>query len=198
MMQRYKQLTLNFGENEILTREDNDQALEISGRGNQLAPEDKAFHDWYRFILSYPAHLVSHYISEFNLHEGQTVLDPFCGTGTTLVEAKLRQIESIGLEANPIAHFATSTKTSWEIDPDQFLHIAKEIAAETVRILELQGINDNQLTDPKKVRDLQSLDEDQWKLLLRNSISHLPLHKALTLKRSSKHTIKKSVTTIFD
>ena len=48
--------------------------------------------DWYLvwqglppFVLSYPPHLVRHYISRFELDDKSAVLDPFCGTGTTLV-----------------------------------------------------------------------------------------------------------------
>jgi DNA modification methylase len=182
MMQHYKQLAFDLGLDQLLDNENSDLTLEMNGLGNQLAPEDKAFHDWYRFILSYPAHLVSHYITDFGLQKGQTLLDPFCGTGTTLVEAKLNQIESIGMEANPVAHFATSTKTNWEIEPDRFLQTAKGIAAETLRILDLQGINDTRPTDPKNVKELKSLGEEKEKLILRNSISPLPLHKALVLK----------------
>src|SRR5204863_5068723 len=55
---------------------------------NKLRIEDHAAHDWYRFVLSYPAHLVRTYIDRFALNSGKTVLDPFCGTGTTLVECK--------------------------------------------------------------------------------------------------------------
>jgi DNA modification methylase len=183
MMHRYKQLTFNFSQNDILTTEDNDQSLKINGYGNQLAPEDKAFHDWYRFILSYPAHLVSYYINDFGIQKGQTILDPFCGTGTTLVEARLNQIDSVGMEANPIAHFATSTKTNWAVDPDLFLHTARAIATEALRFLNQQGINDNQLTDAKNIKDLLSLGEEKEKLILRNSISPLPLHKALILQK---------------
>ena len=29
---------------------------------NRLAPDDRAVHDWYRFILSYPPHLVREYL----------------------------------------------------------------------------------------------------------------------------------------
>jgi len=57
---------------------------------NKLKPGDKAFHDWYRFVLSYPPHLVRDYLKQFELPDNATVLDPFCGTGTTLVEAKKR------------------------------------------------------------------------------------------------------------
>ena len=53
-----------------------------------LGTGDRAVHDWYRFILSYPPHLVREYLRKFELQRGQTVLDPFCGTGTTLVRSK--------------------------------------------------------------------------------------------------------------
>ena len=72
-----------------------------NGQANKLSTEDRAFHDWYRFVLSFPPHLVIKYIQNFQIQPGQVILDPFCGTGTTLVEAKLNGISSIGLESNP-------------------------------------------------------------------------------------------------
>lgn len=69
---------------------------------NKLRPEDRAAHDWYRFVLSYPPHLVRDYLERFGLGREQCVLDPFCGTGTTLVECKKRGVPSIGIEANPV------------------------------------------------------------------------------------------------
>ena len=59
---------------------------------NRLAPDDRAVHDWYRFILSYPPHLVREYLRRFQVDGSQRVLDPFCGTGTTLVECKKQGI----------------------------------------------------------------------------------------------------------
>jgi hypothetical protein len=54
---------------------------------NRLRADDRAAHDWYRFVLSFPAHLVRDYVERFGLAEtarnGATVLDPFCGTETT-------------------------------------------------------------------------------------------------------------------
>jgi hypothetical protein len=29
---------------------------------NKLSPKDRAVHDWYRFVLSFPPHLVRHYL----------------------------------------------------------------------------------------------------------------------------------------
>jgi hypothetical protein len=59
---------------------------ESNGRINRLDPQDRAFHDWYRFVLAFPPHLVRKYLQEFGADEHGVVLDPFCGTGTTLVE----------------------------------------------------------------------------------------------------------------
>ena len=55
---------------------------------NKLRQEDRAVHDWYRFVLSYPPHLVRNYLEQLGVSSTNTVLDPFCGTGTTLVECK--------------------------------------------------------------------------------------------------------------
>lgn len=44
--------------------------------------------------------------------EGDRVLDPFCGCGTTLVEAKLMGRDAIGTDINPIATHISRTKST--------------------------------------------------------------------------------------
>src|SRR5205807_3741831 len=83
---------------------------------NKLRIEDRAAHDWYRFVLSYPAHLVRDYIARFGVDSTQSVLDPFCDTGTTLVECKKLGISSIGIESNPMASLASRVKVDWKVD----------------------------------------------------------------------------------
>ena len=83
---------------------------------NKLGVEDRAVHGWYRFVLSFPPHLVDEYIARFNLDGNSRLLDPFCGTGTTLVQAKKRGIPSVGIEANPVASFASRVKIDWSPD----------------------------------------------------------------------------------
>jgi len=152
----------------------------ISNSNNSIAPQDRAIHDWYRFVLSYPPHLVRHYIRDFGLGEQSVILDPFCGTGTTLVEAKLNQIRAVGWEANPFPHFASTVKTDWNIASDELRMFAEQVSESTCAELANQGIDDWRLTFKPTVK-LRTLDEQAMRALIKNSISPLPLHKTLVL-----------------
>lgn len=153
---------------------------------NKLRVEDRSAHDWYRFVLSYPAHVVRTYVERFGLDAKHSVLDPFCGTGTTIVECKKLGIPSCGIEPNPMAVFASRTKVNWEVDADQLVAHAARIAKLTLKKLEEQGIQDEGALElfgrhTKPQADLRELAPELVKLLLTDSISPLPLHKVLLL-----------------
>lgn len=148
---------------------------------NKLHLSDRQFHDWYRFVLSYPPHLVRQYLKEFILKPDDIVLDPFCGTGTTLVEAKLMNVSSIGIEANPFAHFASGVKTQWDVDSVELLKIAKTIKTIANKKITEQGISDSPSLNTYSEMQLRQFNPSQWKLVLKNSISPLPLHKCFVL-----------------
>jgi hypothetical protein len=76
-------------------------------------------HDWYRIILGYSDHLVGGLLDEFHLNPKASVLDPFCGSGTTLVEGMKRGLRVTGLDANPSSCFAARVKTDWSVDPER-------------------------------------------------------------------------------
>ena len=155
-------------------------------RDNRLAASDREAHRWYRFVLSFPPHLVRHYVAEFGLGSKSTLLDPFCGTGTTLVESKKLGVPSIGIEAHPFTAFAASVKVDWSPEPDELREHARGIAEEADEILASQGVPDSRLeatTDRTKIglRRLRRLDPALESLLLTSSLSQKPLHKALVL-----------------
>jgi len=112
----------------------------IAKEDNKLRPEDRSAHDWYRFVLSFPPHLVRDYIDRFGINSSGSVLDPFCGTGTTLVECKKVGIASVGIEANPMACFASQVKVDWSVDPEGLLEHASKVGEIACRRLEAQGI----------------------------------------------------------
>ena len=161
------------------------------GENNRLRLEDRAAHDWYRFVLSFPPHLVRQCIDFFQLEEGDIILDPFCGTGTTLVECKKRGIKSIGLEANPMASFASRVKLEWNLDEAELLKHAQAVAAAANARLKAQGLEDDQglplfRRTGEAPGNLKDLTSEEHKLLLKNSISPLPLHRILELMDSLK------------
>lgn len=143
-----------------------------------MRANDRAVHDWYRFVLSFPPHLVQEYVSKFQLDSRDRLLDPFCGTGTTVVEAKKLGIPSVGVEANPMAWFAGSVKLDWTPDPTDLVDAAHEISEAAKTLME------------RNVKQLRTLSDDGQKVILTNSISPLPLHKTLILLEQIKLNAK--------
>lgn len=155
---------------------------DINSDINKLYPEDRAIHEWYRFVLSFPPHLVRTYLERLGVTQQQRVLDPFCGTGTVLVECKKLGIASVGIEANPMAHLASQVKIDWSVNPDRLMEHARLVAEMATAKLAQEGIEDNPLIQIVKTdRELRTLPAESLKLLLTNSISPLPLHKTLVV-----------------
>lgn len=161
--------------------ESSPEVYRANGERNKLAQSDRAFHDWYRFVLSYPPHLVRQYLTEFRLGKDDLVLDPFCGTGTTVVEAKLQGIPSVGFEANRFAAFAGSVKANWNIDAEALIEHARGIRDRAIGRLKRQGIADERNGHLNIPGELRMLLPEQERIILKDSISPLPLHKSLVL-----------------
>jgi DNA modification methylase len=77
---------------------------------------DQPFVSWYQLPESYSLPLVHDYMARYGVGPGQTVLDPFAGAGTTLLAAKLRGVDALGLEVNPFLSWAAAIKTRFEYD----------------------------------------------------------------------------------
>ncbi|MEM9769827.1 MAG: DNA methyltransferase, partial [Cyanobacteria bacterium P01_D01_bin.71] len=137
---------------------------------NKLQPSDRAFHDWYRFVLSYPPHLVRHYVNQFGLTDDATLLDPFCGTGTTIVEAKKNGLSSVGVEAVPMSHFACRTKVQWNVDLEALASALQQVSA---------------LAQPQMSAErLLKLTPEQQAIMVKNSICDRPLNQCLVLRNA--------------
>ena len=64
-----------------------------------------AVHRWFRYREGFSPAILD------KLSGHQRVFDPFCGCGTTLIEAKRRGISAVGTDVNPLAVFIAKVKT---------------------------------------------------------------------------------------
>lgn len=66
-----------------------------------------------RMIPQIPSNVIQFYKQKGVISDGDTLYDPFCGSGTSLVEARLNNLNTIGNDINPLAcsiSYAKSTR----------------------------------------------------------------------------------------
>ena len=66
---------------------------------------------WYRYKEGYSIKLVDKILTKYNVKDGDLIVDPFCGSGSTLLQAKINKCNSIGFEINPFSAFLAKVKT---------------------------------------------------------------------------------------
>lgn len=168
---------------------------------------DARVHSWYRFVLSYPDHLVTRMLEHFGIQAGQVVLDPFVGTGTTLVECKKRGVHAIGIDANPVTAFASQVKTTWNIDLAEFDHrrqyiletIQQPLAALGMQYPIQESFDDLWLPD-KTLQESNAFPEGEtetFAMLPKDWISEIPLRKIIVVKQALDTCPDDDVTNLF-
>lgn len=82
-------------------------------------------YNWFTYPAGYSYKLVEEKIKEFGLGPQSWIIDPFVGSGTTSMAAKLAGVNSIGIEAHPFVYQIAKTKTFWEFDLKQLTQDVK-------------------------------------------------------------------------
>ena len=72
---------------------------------------DGLTHRFYRYPARFSPEFVRHVIAELS-GPGDTILDPFMGGGTTIVEALAAGRRAVGVDINGLSHFVTRVKTT--------------------------------------------------------------------------------------
>lgn len=71
---------------------------------------DKFRQRWYRYKEGYSTKLVKKIINDYNVFSSGVIVDPFLGSGSTIMAANELSLKGIGFEVNPFSFFLSSLK----------------------------------------------------------------------------------------
>lgn len=133
-------------------------------------------HGWFRYSAGFSSQLVSAVIKKLG---SERVLDPFAGSGTTLLAAQECSVASFGVDVHPFIARVAEAKLCWDVSVEDFLIRAK-IVLEKANKIENPAIPDadliarcfpekNSLIQLLRIRDAvleQYASEDKVSLLV--------------------------------
>lgn len=86
---------------------------------------DYGTHGFHRYVGRFPSHLIRALINYYGATSKDVVLDPFCGSGTTLVEARMLGVKATGIEISPLSAMISRVKSQF---PREGLKISEVIS----------------------------------------------------------------------
>ncbi|MEZ8138753.1 hypothetical protein ACED34_24925 [Vibrio splendidus] len=99
-------------------------------------------HGLHEYKGKFNPQIVSAIANIFDLRDGDKVLEPFCGSGTTLYQSELIGMKSNGFDFNPLAVYITNTKlASLSLDADVVLGEIKDILEKIKRHIQNAEFN---------------------------------------------------------
>ena len=88
-------------------------------------------HRWFRYSAGFSAQWVEEtvmtYLSQSHQKKDFKVLDPFAGSGTTLLACDRLGVVSYGYEPHPLIYEVAAGKLLWASDAERFLQTANNI-----------------------------------------------------------------------
>ncbi|RST89499.1 modification methylase [Vagococcus humatus] len=87
--------------------------LNFSDEGNKFRQR------WYRYKEGYSVDLIKILINEYNKNANGIILDPFLGSGTTVMAANELGLKGIGFEVNPFSYFLSKCKLTNYTDSEK-------------------------------------------------------------------------------
>ena len=90
------------------TEDFNRKLVSYQGNKGEIA------HGWIRYKEGFSFKLVERLINKFGILPNETLLEPFCGSGTTLLVCKALGINALGFETLPVCHLMWEAKAQLE------------------------------------------------------------------------------------
>ena len=95
--------------------------------------KNESLHRWLKYREGFSSILVKELLDEFGIGEGDLVMDPFMGSGTTALVCALEGVNSIGYDILPMSKISIKAKSVvYQYDVNELKQILSEIASLTV------------------------------------------------------------------
>jgi DNA modification methylase len=156
------QPSLFTDENEI-----KDRTSQQKGRSGTFVDNMKLpIHRWYRYSAGFSAEWAENILTKYSASNTSVVLDPYVGSGTTLLAADKLNVPSIGIEAHSFIARIARTKILWATPISDFERKYSEIIDGASRMKEATYSFPKLITEcfsPDKLVSLQKL-KDSWNI----------------------------------
>lgn len=134
--------------------------LDLRQHVTPRALKDQPLHRWFYFPHSFSPQLVDILLDKWKISPGALILDPFVGAGTTLLAARKRGVNALGVDLSPLAIFVSNAKVC-RYEPDAIRkgmahiqdRVSREVAVEISRPERLQrAFNDQEYSVLVRIR----------------------------------------------
>lgn len=117
----------NFPDYEDVQLEQKTQKLLFNGVNGLQGNKNGIVFRWYKYLEDFPHEFIISSINKYKISDKYFILDPFNGSGTTQIQAKMCGCKSIGFDTNPAMVFIAKNKLNWNIDQSLLNHSLKTL-----------------------------------------------------------------------
>lgn len=103
--------------------------MESPKKNSKSWSSDYGTHGFHRYVGRFPSHVIRAIINSFGATKNDIILDPFCGSGTTLVEARMLGVKSIGIEISPLSAMMSRVKSKFPLEGITVAKLVPELSA---------------------------------------------------------------------
>lgn len=111
-------------------------------------------HSLHPYPAKFPPQLPKKILEDYAI-KGQTVLDPFCGSGTTLIEARIFGVNAIGVDVNGLSVLLSQVKAT-PLSEKQFTFVKEFVVEVETKISEWKSEKRPQI----KVKEIEG--QEHW------------------------------------
>ncbi|TAK65758.1 MAG: hypothetical protein EPO24_02160, partial [Bacteroidetes bacterium] len=83
-------------------------------------------HSWFQYTQGFSPQIVNYYLNSWNCKPNEIFLDPFVGSGTSLLQCQSKGLKSHGWDISPLSIFLSKVKTT-SVDLNKVEKLLKQL-----------------------------------------------------------------------